>query len=56
MKKLILRVDTLRVESFDVSERERASGTVHAHDGTWGETCNTQCATGICDCVLTDVC
>ncbi|HEX8904800.1 MAG TPA: hypothetical protein VF771_08170 [Longimicrobiaceae bacterium] len=53
MKKLALDIDTLRVESFEVAAAAPTRGTVRAHDGTWGETCVTQCVTGPCDCVVT---
>jgi hypothetical protein len=54
VKKLILKLDVLKVESFEVSDAARAAGTVRAH-GTWyGGTCVTQCATGPCDCYFTD--
>lgn len=53
MKKLILDPAALRVESFTASDRAPVEGTVHAHEGTYGETCRTQCATGPCDCVIT---
>ncbi|HEX6749261.1 MAG TPA: hypothetical protein VF092_18330 [Longimicrobium sp.] len=45
MKKLILKIDTLRVESFEVSDRERAGGTVRAH---------ATVDTGPCDCAWSD--
>lgn len=53
MKKLILDPAALCVESFDAGEGKAAGGTVRAHEGTWGETCVTQCATGHCECVVT---
>lgn len=45
LKKLILKIDTLRVESFEVSDRERAGGTVRAH---------ATVDTGPCDCAWSD--
>ncbi|HET7230770.1 MAG TPA: hypothetical protein VFJ16_12250 [Longimicrobium sp.] len=53
MKKLMLNPAALRVESFDAGEAKAVAGTVRAHEGTWGETCVTQCATGPCDCMIT---
>jgi hypothetical protein len=53
MKKLRLDPDDLRVETFEPREREARGGTVRGNDGTWGETCVTQCVTGHCDCMLT---
>ena len=53
MKKLMLDPAALRVDSFEPGETTAAEGTVRAHEGTWGETCRTQCATGPCDCMLT---
>ena len=55
VRKLALDVNALQVESSEAARPERAAGTVHAHvDTRWGETCVTQCATGPCDCWLTD--
>ncbi|HSU16838.1 hypothetical protein [Longimicrobium sp.] len=55
MKKLALTIESLTVESFAVEGVEREGGTVRAHvDTRFGETCMTQCATGICDCYFTD--
>jgi hypothetical protein len=53
VKKLTLDAEALRVETFEPREREARDGTVRGHEGTWGETCVTQCATGHCDCQLT---
>ena len=53
MKKLKLDLSELQVQSFVALEREPRPGTVLGHEGTWGETCVTQCATGHCDCMLT---
>jgi hypothetical protein len=54
MKKLTLRIDQLAVESFPVLEREARGGTINAHETRFDGTCMTQCATGVCDCAITD--
>ena len=57
MKKLALKIDALRVESFEVAGPERMGGTVRAHAGArFGNSGMTQCLTGICDCVITYSC
>ena len=53
MKKLRLDPDALRIESFEASDGEARPGTVRGHEGTYGETCITQCATGPCECMIT---
>jgi hypothetical protein len=55
VKKLALKIDALRVESFEVAAPERTEGTVCAHaDARFHNSIRTQCVTGICDCVITD--
>ena len=53
MKKLKLDPDALRIESFEAARDEAPKGTVRGREGTYGETCITQCATGHCECVIT---
>lgn len=44
MKKLILDVDTLRIESFAAEEAPREeAGTVHGHQATRRPTCGSLC-------------
>jgi len=51
MKKLMLSLDALEVESFDTAGDRARGGTVHAHDlslnGGW--TCNDSCIETGCD-------
>jgi hypothetical protein len=56
VKKLRLEAEELKVETFAVAESDVAQGTVRglAPDTRVGDTCVTQCATGPCECVLTD--
>ena len=56
VKKLVLRLDALRVESFEVPDAAPAGGTVRAHVETWEArpTCNTQMFTDACDCYFTE--
>ncbi|HWK88969.1 MAG TPA: hypothetical protein VNP72_03215 [Longimicrobium sp.] len=65
MRKLVLRVEDLRVESFDTAWGEGRRGTVAAHEATWSGPCGTvmdaeSCAAGctheICSNPCTDVC
>ncbi|HEU4559001.1 MAG TPA: hypothetical protein VFS20_14170 [Longimicrobium sp.] len=46
MKKLHLRVDELRVETFSTQRQPRATGTVRAHEYT--ETCGGSCFSDLC--------
>ena len=55
MRKLTLDVHELEVETFEVACLAGLGGTVHANvDTRWGDTCVTQCATGPCECRITD--
>jgi len=42
MKKLMLDVGTLAVESFDMGENAAGRGTVRGHDTRYTEFCNTR--------------
>lgn len=43
MKKIQLRLDALRVETFETAAVDREAGTVHAHDAASGQSCTYNC-------------
>ncbi|HEX2079815.1 MAG TPA: hypothetical protein VHG08_19015 [Longimicrobium sp.] len=53
MKKLTLKLDDLRVETFTTAEQTGGKGTVQGHYGTThtqqGQTCQGSCGANTCD-------
>jgi hypothetical protein len=58
MKKVQLKLDTLRVDSFPTAERIEERGTVKGQQlGSWGANCtNTTCPPYHCFCTEMDSC